>query len=119
MFDYQITHTIKFSKGQPDLDSLVRLFLATLANRSGKILRLRKYFRLYFTTNEEAVLGSNHRNLEIRLYFIRRKEISCEVFLILVLSDLNWKGSLQSLYLRPFLLLILWSALLIMKRSHI
>jgi len=118
MIDYQVIHTIRFSKGQPDLETLVRLFLSALPSRSGKFLWLRKYFRVYFTADQEAVLGSNLRNMEIRLYFIQSREIPGHVFLILVLYNLNWKGSLQSLYLRPFLLIILWIALRLMKIRH-
>jgi hypothetical protein len=118
MIDYQVMHTIKFSKGQPDLEALVRLFLSALPCRSGKFLSLRKYFGLYFAADQEAVLGSNLRNMEIRLYFLQSKEIPGHVFLILVLYNLNWKGSLQSLYLRPFLLFALWAVLRLMKIRH-
>jgi hypothetical protein len=118
MIDYQVMHTIRFSKGQPDLETLVRLFLSALPGRSGKFLWLRKYFRVYIMADREAVLGSNLRNLEIRLCFIQSRKISDYIFLILVLYNLNWKGSLQSLYLRPFLLIILWRALRHMKIRH-
>jgi hypothetical protein len=118
MIDYQVMHRIKFSKGQPDLKAVVRLFLSELPGCSGKFLSLHKYFGLYFTADQEAVLGSNLRNMEIRLYFIIPREIPGHIFLILVLYNLNWKGSLQSLYLRPFLLIIIWTALRLMKIRH-
>ena len=114
MLNYQIVHTFKWSKGQPDPERLVRLFLDTLASRFG-IFGLWKYFGMYLIEKEEAVLGSNHRNFEIRLYFIRRRESSGNVFLILALYHLNWMGILQSMYLRPFLLIILWLALRLMR----
>lgn len=118
MFDYQIIHNIKSSSEQPDLDSLVRLFLHILSRPIMNTLNPAKFFKLLLSTDGEQVLGSTLRNTEVRLYFICHRETSREIFIILVINHLNWKGSLQTIYLRPFFLLILWSALKKLKKTQ-
>ena len=103
MLDFQKTYTIRCLNQQPDLDELVRLFLNNLTSRSCGIFNLKKYFSVYLTTCDEAVIGSNNLNFEIRIYFFRRREHSSSIFLILTFNHLNWLGCLQSLYLRPLI----------------
>jgi len=118
MFDYQIIHNIKLSQEQPDLDSMVRLFLDTFSQSVVNIFNPAKYFKLLLSKDGEQVLGSTLRNIEVRLYFICHMETAVEIFIILVMNNLNWKGSLQSIYLRPFFLLTLWFALRKLKKTR-
>ncbi len=111
MLDFQKTYTITCVNQQPDLDSLVRLFLNNLARRSLGIFNLKKYFSVYLTTCDEAVIGSNNLNFEIRIYFFRRREHTSSIFLIFAFNHLNWLGGLQSLYLRPLIFLGIRSTL--------
>ena len=117
MFDGQNVYTFKSLNGQPDLETLVRLFLDTISNRAGKKLNSAKYFGTLFTSNDECVLGSNQRNFEVRLYFLNRRETSGELFIIFILNNLNWIGGLKSLYLIPSLKIILWFTLRILRKS--
>ncbi len=107
MFDHQVVYTIRKTKAQPDLESLVRLFLNALPACSWKFIDVHKYFSLYYMEKDETVLGSNLRNLEIRLYFIHGKKLSANIFMIFTLNNLNITGLLQSLYLYPLLLITL------------
>ena len=108
-------HPINLPKGQPDLDTLVRLFISALNKRPANYFKIRKYFRIFLKSEDEAVLGSNRRNLEIRLYVMRHKNISNEIFFVLALYKLNWLGYLQSVYLHPLLKILLWSMLRTIK----
>jgi len=107
MFDHQVVYTIRRPKAQPDLEPLVRLFLNALPACSGKFINTQKYFNLYFMEKDETVLGSNLKNFEIRLYFIRSIKLSVNVFIIFELNNLNLLGILQSLYLYPLFLFVL------------
>ena len=117
MFDYQIVHNLKMLQEQPDLDSMVRLFLDSFS-RSVSIFNPAKFFKVLLSSDGEQVLGSTLRNIEVRLYFICHRQTSGEIFVILVMNSLNWKGSLQTLYLSPFIILTTWLALRKLKKNR-
>ena len=116
MFDYQVIHTIKLSKKQPDLEILVRLFLDTFSKPAAKFINPSVYFRVLLSTNDEIIIGSNHRDFEVRLYFLLHKESSGEVFIIFFMNTLNWMGGLKSIYLRPFLKIIIRVILRVLRK---
>ena len=118
MFNNQEYENTKMLKERPDLERRVRMFLDTPSHPVIKKYILAKYFKVLFSAEQECVLGSNLRNIEIRLYFINRRETTAQMFVIFVMNKLNWKGSLQSSYLHPFLLIILWFVLRIWKKTH-
>ena len=88
MFEFQSTRTIKWRGEEPDLEYLVRLFIESVPPGFKKFFDEHKYFRILYTDRNEAVLGSNLKNLEVRLYLFRREDASGAVFLILVLHNL-------------------------------
>ena len=116
MFDYQVIHSIKLSNERPDLETLVRLFLATFSKPAGKFINPATYFRTLLSANDEIIIGSNHRNFEVRLYFMRHKESSREVFIIFIMNSLNWVGGLKSIYLFPFLRIIILAVLRVLRK---
>jgi hypothetical protein len=118
MFDYQVIHTIKLTMEQPDLETLVRLFLDSFSKPAGKFVNPSAYFRVLLSTSDEIVIGSNHRNFEVRLYFMLHKESSGEVFIIFIMNSLNWIGGLKSIYFRPFLKIIIRTMLRELRKHY-
>ena len=103
MFNQQAFYTVRWPWEQPDLESMVRLFLGFLPLRFRRILDLSQYFRIYLIAKDDAVLGTDQHNIEIRLYFIRRRQLSDNIFLLLTINHLNPAGFVQSFCIRPIL----------------
>ena len=116
MFDYQVIHSLKLSKKQPDLETLVRLFLDTFSKPAGKFINPAVYFRILLSTDDEIIIGSNHRDFEVRLYFVLHMESPGEVFIIFIMNSLNWMGGLKSIYLRPFFKIIIRAILRVLRK---
>jgi hypothetical protein len=117
MFDYQVFRIIKWPHRQPDLAAVVRLFLNSIPSWLIRLADSHKYFRIYSLARNEAVLGSNNKNFEIRLYFNRCEELSKRIFLCFAIYPLNGIGYLQSIYLRMVFLIILQLSLKSMTQN--
>ena len=118
MFDYQVIRTIKFSQEQPDLEILVRLFLDTFDKPAGKLINPSVYFRILLVTNDEIVIGSNQRNFEVRIFFMRHKESAGEVFIIFTMNSFNWMGRLKSIYLYPLIKTIIRAMIRVLRKRY-
>lgn len=117
MFDHQVLYAVRWPLEQPDLESMVRLFLSFLPMRFRRILDLNQYFRIYLIAKDDAVLGTDRHNIEIRLYFIRRRQLSDNIFLLLTINHLNPAGFVQSFCIRPLLSCIIGITLRRIRRS--
>ncbi len=115
----KVLDRIHLPNGKPDLRSQVRLFASALDNLPGKLVKIRAYFKVYLIGEDEAILGSNHQHMEIRLYFIKCRNVSDEIFLIFFIDTPDWLGMVRSAFLRPILLFSLRKAVRICKNSDV
>lgn len=118
LFDYQVIRIIKMSQQQPDLEIPVRLFLDTFSKPAGEFIHLSDYFRILLAKNDEIVIGSNQRNFEIRIYFLRHKESAGEVFIIFTITSFNWMGRLKALYLYPLVKIIIRVTIRLLRKRY-
>jgi hypothetical protein len=118
LFDYQVIRIIKLSQEQPDLEILVRLFLDTFSKHAGKFINPSAYFRILLATNDEIVIGSNHWNFEVRIYFMQHKESAGEVFIIFTMNSFNWMGRLKSIYVYPLIKTIIRVMIRVLRKRY-
>jgi hypothetical protein len=97
IFDYQTFHILEWFKKQPDLETMVRLFLDSLPYRPLKIYR---YFHTFYLRENEALLGTNRKNLEIRVFFYKTEKLPNSIIIRFAVSHLNPVGYLQSILFR-------------------
>lgn len=97
IFDYQIFRILKWSKEQPDLEKVVRLLLSAFPYRP---INIRKLLKSFYTKENEALLGNNGRNFEIRLFLYKTRELPDSTIICLAISYQNLLGYFQSLLFR-------------------
>jgi hypothetical protein len=97
IFDYQVFRMLKWSKKQPDLDKVVRLLLTSFPYRP---INIRKFLNIFYSKENEALLGNNGKNFEIRLFLYKIHEIPDITIICLAISYQNILGYFQSLLFR-------------------
>lgn len=100
VFDFQLFHIINYPQKQPDLETVVWLFLKSIPSWLGIFLNIQKFFNIYYIMTDEAVLGFNNKNFEFRIFFYKIVELPGCIILCFAISYQNKRGYLQSLYFR-------------------
>jgi uncharacterized membrane protein len=106
-FDYQMFRIIKCHQKQPVIELVFRLFLISIPSYFSRLFDIQRYFVNFYSSKNEAILGSNQKNFEIRLYLYRHNEIPGIIILCFAISYSNLIGHLQSLFFRLLLFLFL------------
>jgi len=118
IFDNLTAHTLRWPCKQPDLRTVIRLFLNAVPAWFRRLSDLQKHLRIYSVSDKTAILGADYKNLEFRLCLIRCEKFSADLIIILAGSYLNPSGFFQSLLTRPLLLVALSSTLKTMARQR-